>query len=114
MSDRPEDSRPASETGGWFVPKNAMSEQQIAASATDKQAAAHDAAMPNATPVQAGSWYSPPEAGGSAPAMSAADPAASAQPAAPTEPAPEPVAVSGPPTAAPLPAGAGISTEVDY
>src|SRR5258708_37049846 len=102
MSDRPEESRPASETGGWFVPKNAMNEQQMAASAADKQGAANEAPMPSATPTQEGGW------------RAAGDPAAPATPVAasssePTTPA-QPAAQPG----TPLPQGAEISTVADY
>src|SRR5260221_13893788 len=98
MSDRPEESRPASETGGWFVPKNAMNEQQMAASAADKQGAANEAPMPSATPTQEGGWHA---AGPAAPVA-----ASSSEPASPAQPAAQP--------GTPLPKGAEISTDADY
>src|SRR5262245_52576893 len=59
MSDRPDTSRPAAEAaGGWFVPKNAMTEQQIAALAP--QVATPNVPMPDsATPQRGGGWYVP-------------------------------------------------------
>src|SRR5260221_11047056 len=96
MSDRPEESRPAFETGGWFVPKNAMNEQQMAASAADKQEAANNAPMPNATPEQEGGWRAAGDASAGPLAASSSESAAPAQPGAP------------------LPQGADISTAADY
>jgi hypothetical protein len=108
MSDRPEESRPLSETGGWFVPKNALSEQQLAASA-EPDKPANEAPMPGATPADAGQWYVPPEAVDRAASLiktqgdgdgQVEQPAAEAAPVQPAE--------------QPLPQGAALSTDVDY
>src|SRR5476651_583650 len=102
MSDRSEESRPTSETGGWFVPKNAMNEQQIAASTPDAQEPAQAAPVANAAPTQEGAWHTP---GGTAAAVSSSEPT--------TPPPVEPV-LHAAQIAAVLPPGAGLSSEVDY
>jgi penicillin-binding protein 1C len=100
MSDRPGESRSSSEaTGGWFVPKSAMTEQQIAAQSAQP---ATGVPMPdNTTPQQAGTWYIPPGAESRAAAL-----AGSARSSAGGNGESSP--------AADLPQGAAISTEVDY
>ena len=110
MSDRPENSPPLSETGGWFVPKNAMSEQQLAASA-DAEKPANDAPMPGATPSDAGHWYVPPEAADRAAALVKTPGNGDGQPEAVATPAAEAPAT---PMGQPLPQGAALSSEVDY
>src|SRR6185295_13847739 len=101
MSDRPEESRPSSEAaGGWFVPKNAMTEQQIAASSAPSSG---EVPMPdNTTPQKSGEWYVPPGAEGRAAEVSAP---AQEQPKAeqPSQPAKQN-----------LPQGAALSSEIDY
>src|ERR1041385_9248364 len=107
MSDRPENSPPSSETGGWFVPKNAMSEQQLAASA-EAEKPANDAPMPGATPGDAGQWYVPPEAADRVAALVKPQGNAAGQAATPEAPAAQA------PLEQPLPQGAALSTDVDY
>ncbi len=108
MSDRPEESRPSSEAaGGWFVPKNAMTEQQIVASAAQPTG---DVPMPDtAAPQKSGEWYVPPGAEGRAAEFSA--------PVQADQPAKTPVAEQpGKEQAVKtnLPQGAALSSEVDY
>jgi penicillin-binding protein 1C len=106
MSDRPEESRPSSEVaGGWFVPKNAMNEQEIAASSAQP---ADQTPMPdNTSPEKSGEWYVPPgsearatEVSGSAQGEQA--PRAEQKPSGGEKPASN------------LPQGAALSSEVDY
>src|SRR5690349_1823296 len=116
MSDRPEDSQSLSETGGWFVPKTAMSEQQLAASAAPEKAA-NDVPMPGATPTDAGQWYVPPEAADRAAQMVKVPGNGDGQQAQPTpsEAAPSTaVETSAARAAQPLPQGAALSTDIDY
>src|SRR5882672_244386 len=141
MSDRPDTSRPAAEAaGGWFVPKNAMTEQQIAALAP--QPATTTVPMPDsATPQQSGVWYIP--AGAVQPPVSVSQtngPQQSQQPQAeqpqvaggndapvtdnitgmpqpPATPSPDkdaPRTGNATQAAKPLPSGAALSSEVDY
>ncbi len=104
MSDRPPEARSASEiTGGWFVPKNAMTEQQIAAS--NQAQAVSGVAMPDETALQdRGKWFVPPEAAERAAALKTAS-AGSAAEQKPSE---------GDGKAVVIPQGAALSTEVDY
>ncbi|MCC7451914.1 MAG: transglycosylase domain-containing protein [Anaerolineae bacterium] len=104
MSDRPPEARSASEvTGGWFVPKNAMTEQQIAASIQAQ--AVGGVAMPDETaPQDRSTWFVPPEAAERVAALKAA----SAGNSADDKPA------EGNGKAADIPQGAALSSEVDY
>src|SRR5262245_52387158 len=101
MSDRPEESRPSSEAaGGWFVPKNAMTEQQIAASNAQSS---DSVPMPDsATPQKTGDWYVPQ--GAEARAAEVSQPAQQAK--APVN--------EQQPGKKDLPQGAALSSEVDY
>jgi penicillin-binding protein 1C len=122
MSDRPDAPRPAAEAaGGWFVPKNAMTEQQVAALAP--QPVTSNVPMPdNPSPQQSGGWYVPAGAiqipvqgdggDGQQSAASAAPPidATTGQPQPPAAPSPDKEA----PSAQVLPQGAALSSEVDY
>jgi len=104
MSDRPPEARSASEvTGGWFVPKNAMTEQQIAAS-TQAQAVSGVAMPDETTPQDRSKWFVPPEAAERVAALNAA----SAGNGAEDKPA------EGNGKAADIPQGAALSSEVDY
>ncbi len=108
MSDRPEESRSTSEVaGGWFVPKNAMTPQQAAASsgATGPTSAVP---IPGSTPQQDGAWYVPEEAAQRVAALATTGESGSG-PAAE-----QPAAAGGKSVQTPLPQGAGVSTEVDY
>src|SRR5690242_13057505 len=104
MSDRPPEARSASEvTGGWFVPKNAMTEQQIAAS--NQAQAVSGVAMPDEAAHQDRSkWFVPPEAAERVAAMKVASAGNSADE--------KPAEGSG--KAAAIPQGAALSSEVDY
>ncbi|HLY27104.1 MAG TPA: transglycosylase domain-containing protein [Aggregatilineales bacterium] len=108
MSDRPEDQRSTSETGGWFVPKNALDEQQIAASRGGTPDQGSDIPMPPSIPEQEGGWrlVAPSQAQDQQPAE--ATPPVAATPVEGAAPAAQQAA------SAPLPAGAALSSEVDY
>src|SRR5512140_964667 len=69
MSDRPDESRSTSEVaGGWFVPKSAMTEEEITAASPPE---ANGVTMPdNTTPEKSGQWYVPPGAEARAAALS--------------------------------------------
>ncbi len=118
MSDRPDESRPTSEVaGGWFVPKNAMNEQQIAA--TSAQAAdqpADSVPMPdNSSPERKGEWYVPSEAQARAAALTEnkggdGGPA----PAPKTDQQAQPAQQPAQQAASAIPAGAALSDQVDY
>src|SRR4051794_38125264 len=93
MSDRTDENRPSDGAGGWFVPKNALTEQEIAAS-QQPSAPASDAPLPGTLPEQPGAWYVPPDA-----VPRATEVAASASTPAPS---------------IPLPQGAALSSDADY
>src|SRR5437763_1614117 len=62
MPDQPDEARQNRETaGGWFVPKNALTEQQVA----ELSAGQTSSAVPlpdQSSPKSSGEWYVPPEA----------------------------------------------------
>jgi penicillin-binding protein 1C len=99
MSDRTDENRPSEGAGGWYVPKNAMTEQEIAASQQSSQQASgptSNVPVPGAAPEQPGSWFTPPDA------------------VAPTPPVPAPEAATPASPAIDLPQGSALSTEADY
>src|SRR5262245_29529534 len=125
MSDRPEASRPTSDTArGWFVPKNAMTEQQIAAMSPK---VSNPVPMPaNTTPQNGGEWYVPEQAAQRAAALTIKPdgndgtpekPPTANEPVSTTENPPaddKDKSVPGKPATGPLPQGAALSSEVDY
>src|SRR5579859_2392328 len=109
MSDRPEDQRSTSETGGWFVPKNALDEQQIAASRGGTSDQGSDIPMPPSVPEQEGGWRLVAPAQAQDQQSAEATPPVAATPVeavAPVQAAPTPEAQAVP---SPLPPGAALS-----